>query len=48
MKTYVLRDIISLNEISKFCQQAPKVTLGEIAKAQQEAMKRLEKELVNV
>jgi len=48
MKTYVLRDIISINDIQKFCQQAPKVTLGQLAEAQRQAQKRLEKELVNV
>ena len=49
MKTYVLRDIISLKEIQKFCQQAPKVTIGQLAEAQKQAQERLqEKEKVNV
>jgi hypothetical protein len=48
MKTYVLRDVTSLNKIQEFCQQAPNVTLGQLAEAQKQAQERLEKGLVNV
>jgi hypothetical protein len=34
MKTYVLRDIISINDIQRFCQQAPNRTIGQLAEAQ--------------